>query len=30
MMKQVRQLMAEKITLEGQVEADEAEFGGSD
>ncbi len=30
MMKQVRQLMAEKIRLEGQVEADEAEFGGSD
>jgi transposase-like protein len=30
MMKQVRKLMAEKIRLEGQVEADEAEFGGSD
>jgi len=30
MMKQVRKLMAEKIKLSGQVEADESEFGGSD
>jgi transposase-like protein len=30
MMKQVRKLMEEKITLSGPVEIDEAEFGGSD
>jgi transposase-like protein len=30
MMKQVRRLMSEKITLSGSVEIDEAEFGGSD
>lgn len=30
MMKQVRKLMAEKITLDGPVEVDEAEFGGAD
>jgi transposase len=30
MMKQVRKLMAEKISLSGTVEIDEAEFGGSD
>jgi transposase len=30
MMKQIRQLMAEKIKLEGPVEIDEAHFGGSD
>jgi transposase-like protein len=30
MMKQVRKLMAEKITLQGPVEMDEAHFGGSD
>lgn len=30
MMKQVRKLMAEKITLDGPVEVDEAYFGGSD
>jgi transposase len=30
MMKQVRKLMAEKLTLCGPVEIDEAEFGGSD
>jgi transposase-like protein len=30
MMKQVRKLMAEKITLSGSVEMDEAHFGGSD
>jgi hypothetical protein len=30
MMKQVRKLMAEKITLSGPVEMDEAHFGGSD
>ncbi len=30
MMKQVRKLMAEKITLKGPVEMDEAYFGGSD
>jgi transposase len=30
MMKQIRQLMGEKIILSGEVEADEAEFGGSD
>jgi transposase-like protein len=30
MMKQVRKLMAETITLNGPVEIDEAEFGGSD
>jgi transposase-like protein len=30
MMKQVRKLMGEKITLSGPVEVDEAEFGGAD
>lgn len=30
MMKQIRTLMAEKITLRGPVEIDEAQFGGSD
>jgi transposase len=30
MMKQVRKLMAERITLSGPVEIDDAEFGGSD
>ncbi|MGA2849301.1 MAG: IS1595 family transposase [Terracidiphilus sp.] len=30
MMKQIRQLMEEKMTLSGPVEIDEAEFGGSD